>query len=151
MDHSQPNKLLASTLQTAAIIMIIGRKIYSRFLDGKWPWANLDDQTLMRFRNVAFLMLIVSIVIQFYDRYLTAGNRVLLVIGAVIAASGLFLPSIAARTGLEISSTLIASIQGSALVIGGIMALVAYCNRKHLLKELGIVEDDDEDDDMDDE
>lgn len=144
MDNSQPNKLLARTLQTAAFILIAGKKIYLNYVAGRYAWANLDDHLLERLLDCGLILLIISAVAEIYDRYLSPNGRRLAIIGATLVICGIFLGDIMAHTGLVLTDSQMLITRISSIVVGVIMGLYAAGKREELLEELKIETEADE-------
>ena len=144
MDNSQPNKLLARTLQTAAFILIASKKIYLNFVAGRYAWANLDDHLLERLLDCGLILLIISAVAEIYDRYLSPNGRRLAIIGATLVTCGIFLGDIVVHTGLVLTDSQMLITRISSIVVGVIMGLYAAGKREELLEELKIETEADE-------
>ena len=144
MEYSQPNKLLARSLQTVAFILIAGKKFCVHFAAGKCPWANLDDHLINRAFDCGLILLIISAVAEIYDRYLSPNGRLLAIIGAALVTCGIFLRDIVAHTGLVLTDNQLLITSISSIVAGVIIGLYAAGKREELLEELKIETESDE-------
>lgn len=131
--YTQPNKLLARSLQTVAFILIVGKRLYKFLVSGQ---STIDEHLLQRAADIGIILLIISAVAELYDRYLDATGRWLTIIGAALVGCGIFITDVVAHTDVALTNTQMLVARIVFLAVGGLMALYAAGKREMVLEEL---------------